>query len=391
MKTLLYTLILFTSFGSCRKLEKMVERGEYNDAIVYATEKLAGKKKKKTSHVQALEEAFLKITERDLEQIDYLNAIDNPQNWDEIIAIAEDIQYRQDRIRPFLPLVSKDGYEAKFDMVDTYKIKVDAIAGAADFHYENGVEQLEIARVEDDPYAARKAYNILGTALTYNADYKDSHTLRREAKELGIVNILVDVVNEIPTLIPTHTEEELLLLDLSRANSLWRKFHLSKSSEIEMDYIAQLELNHIDLGPEKETISYHTDKTKVKDGWEYVKDNQGREIIDSSGNKVKVDKFKTLRAEVKEVYRNKWATVGGSMKLIETETEGMISHKNLQVEALFEDYATSFRGDKRAVCKKDHPRLRNYSEPFPDDVELIDEATDLLKVDFLKALRKLTI
>ena len=124
MKTLLYTLILFTSFGSCRKLEKMVERGEYNDAIVYATEKLAGKKKKKTSHVQALEEAFLKITERDLEQIDYLNAIDNPQNWDEIIAIAEDMQYRQDRIRPFLPLVSKDGYEAKFDMVDTYKIKV---------------------------------------------------------------------------------------------------------------------------------------------------------------------------------------------------------------------------------------------------------------------------
>ena len=116
-----------------------------------------------------------------------------------------------------------------------------------------------------------------------------------------------------------------------------------------------------------------------------------REIIDSSGYKVKVDKFKTLRAEVKEVYRNKWATVGGSMKLIETETQGMISHKNLQVEALFEDYATSFRGDKRAVCKKDHPRLRNYSEPFPDDVELIDEATDLLKVDFFKALRKLTI
>jgi len=135
MKTILYTLILLTSFGSCRKLEKMVERGEYNRAIVYATKKLAGKKKKKTKHVKALEEAFVKITKRDTERIAYLNGNQNPENWDIILRLAEDMEYRQERIRPFLPLVSKDGYEAHFDMVDTYKIRTEAIAGAARFHY----------------------------------------------------------------------------------------------------------------------------------------------------------------------------------------------------------------------------------------------------------------
>ena len=391
MKTLLYTLILFTSIGSCRKLEKMVERGEYNNAIVYATEKLAGKKKKKTRHVEALEEAFFKITERDLEQISYLNAVENPENWDEIIDLAEEMQYRQDRIKPFLPLVSKDGYEANFDMVDTYKIKTEAIAGAAAYHYEKGLELLDYARADNDPYVARKAYNSLGMALSYKADYKESHTLRREAKELGIINILVDVVNEIPSLLPAYTSEELLLIDLSRTNNLWRKFHLSEASDIEMDYVALLELNHIDLGPEKETISYHTDKTKIKDGWEYAKDNKGRAIIDSSGNKVKIDKFRILTAEVKEVYRKKWAEVGGSIKLLEKETEDMVSHKHLRAEAIFEDYATSYRGDKRAVCRKDHPRLRNYSEPFPEDLELINDATNYLKEDFIQALNNLRI
>jgi len=391
MKTLLYTMILLTSFGSCRKLERMMERGEYNQAIVYATEKLAGKKKKKTEHVKALEEAFHKLTQRDLEHISYLNATNNPEHWDEIVELAETMHYRQRRITPFLPLVSKDGYAASFDMVDTYAIKAEAIAGAADYYYNKGSETLALSKLEDDPYLARRAFDILGTVSRYKLDYRDTPLLRREAQELGIVNILIDVVNEIPTLIPTHTEDQLLSLDLSRANGKWRRFHLHTAPDFDMDYVALLELNHIDLSPERETVSRHTDERQVKDGWTYAKDNSGRAIIDSSGNKVKIDKFKNLRAEVTEVYRKKWATVAGRMKLIDANTESVISHKHLEVEAIFEDYATSYRGDKKALCKHDHPRLRSYSEPFPSDLVLINDATDLLKGDFITALHDLRI
>lgn len=391
MKTLLYTLILFTGFGSCRQLEKMMERGEYNNAIIYATEKLAGKKKKKTEHVQALEEAFYKLTQRDLEHIDYLNAANNPENWREIADLADVMHYRQERIAPFLPLISKDGYEASFDMVDTYKIKTEAEAGAAEHYYRNGVETLELAKAENDVYLARDAYSLLLKISKYKTGYKDSNLLIREARELGITNILVNVVNEIPTLIPTHTEEELHLLDLNRANNTWRRFHLRETPGYVMDYVALLELNHLDVGPEKERISRHTEEARIKDGWEFVKDNRGREIIDSSGNKVKVDKFKTVRAEVKEVYRKKWALVAGKMKLINTNTDDLVSLKHLEVEAVFEDVTTSFKGDKRAINKKDYARLKRHPEPFPADLAMIEDATYLLKDDFVSALCDLRI
>ena len=63
MKTILYTttitfIILFTA---CTSVQELVDRGQYDDAIYLAVEKLAGQKKRKTKHVKALESAFEKV------------------------------------------------------------------------------------------------------------------------------------------------------------------------------------------------------------------------------------------------------------------------------------------------------------------------------------------
>ena len=109
MKTLLYTLTLLMLLGSCRSVEKLVDKGNYDEAIIVATKRLAGKKKKKTKHVKYLEEAFAKITERDMDMIHSLDAENNPYNWERVLAISQKMEKRQNRINAFLPLTSKDG------------------------------------------------------------------------------------------------------------------------------------------------------------------------------------------------------------------------------------------------------------------------------------------
>jgi len=214
--------------------------------------------------------------------------------------------------------------------------------------------------------------------------------LRREAQELGVIHISVDVLNEIQHLVPANLSDNILTMDLSRANDLWRRFHIGKS-EVDMDYQAVLELDGMELSPERETITHHIDEKEVKDGWEYVRDNEGQFVVDTSGNRIRVDKYKTLRADVTQVHRRKWAAVSGYMRLIDVKTNGLKSSKNLQVEAVFDDYSISYRGDRRALSSNNLARLRNRPSAFPRNEELLINATDILKDDFIDALYDLRI
>lgn len=76
MKTILYTTIsiFFLITTACKSVDKLVDQGRYDEAIVLATKKLAGKKNKKTKHVRALEKAFAKVNERDLLHITHLKS-----------------------------------------------------------------------------------------------------------------------------------------------------------------------------------------------------------------------------------------------------------------------------------------------------------------------------
>lgn len=391
MKTLLYTLVLFTSFGSCRKLEKMVERGEYDRAIVFATEKLAGKKNKKTKHIQGLEEAFVKINQRDLDQIAYLDGPGNPENWEEILIVADKIHRRQEKIAPFLPLISKDGYEGHFDMVNVYAIKTTAREGAAAFFYAEGKSILEMSKAEDNKFFARNAYEIFEKVSNIKENYNDTRVLMLEAEELGKVYIQVLVANKSLGYVPENLERNLLSMNLSRADNRWRKHYLGEAENIKPDYRAVLELSDIQVSPERESIREHTDEKRVKDGWKWKKGPDGKALRDTSGNRIKEDKFTRVRAYVTEIHREKRTKVDGQLKLVDLKTESLRSSRPLAVEAFFQDWASSFRGDRRALSSKNSSRIKSHPRPFPDDFEMIMDASGLLKEAFIDELYQIHI
>ncbi|MBT8189816.1 MAG: hypothetical protein KJO29_05265, partial [Bacteroidia bacterium] len=76
MKNLLYIVLGLVLISSCRSIEKMVDQGQYDEAILFAAEKLAGKKNKKTKYVKGLEEAFAKITRHEMSLIERLDGPD---------------------------------------------------------------------------------------------------------------------------------------------------------------------------------------------------------------------------------------------------------------------------------------------------------------------------
>lgn len=388
MKTLLYTLTLVTLLSSCRSIEKMVDKGEYDEAIEFATKKLAGKKKKKTKHVQGLEEAYNKINRRDLDQIAYLDGENHPENWEKIEAIYDRISERQEKIQPFLPLISKEGYEGYFPMLDAHALKRTARDNAAEYYYAEGKSLLFEAEESDDKYKARAAYDLLVRADRKVSRYKDTRQLLEKTHLLGIEDMLIEVKNNTRVYLPERLEAELLSINVQQLNSHWRRFHtdVAHVPSSEVDYKVLLELNEIEVSPERETIRHHTDEKRIKDGHRYLKDKKGKILRDTTGKKIKEDKYITVYADVSEIERSKAAYVSGFLKQIDLETDKVVHSEPLSVEVVFNDRASTFRGDRRAVCDKDHSYLKEHPVPFPHDEDMIADATHKLKANFARAL-----
>ena len=161
----LVVLLAFAIFASsCKNTQKLIERGDYDEAIRYATKKLSGKKRKKEKHVRALEKAFEKATRRDMQRIAKLEKRKGSE--ERIVDIYRHIRKRQEMVSPLLPLLSKKGYHADFQFVKVDELETAAINRAVVALYETAQNDLENAE-RGNKMAARDAFRSVSyTHLT---------------------------------------------------------------------------------------------------------------------------------------------------------------------------------------------------------------------------------
>ena len=182
MKNLIYLFVVIFLLGSCTSVSKLVDEGRYDDAIEVAVKKLQGKKKKKTEHVEALEKALNKVNEQDLNEIEYLTDQNKPENWDRIHGILRTIDRRQKLVEPLLPLISVDGYQAKFNFVRVEPMLIKAEQQSASYHYEEGLRLLDRAE-KGDKIAAKRAYEEFKSIDLHFKHFKDKEMLKESNNE----------------------------------------------------------------------------------------------------------------------------------------------------------------------------------------------------------------
>ena len=81
---LVYLILVLFTFQSCVSAEKLVETGNYDQAIALAQRKLSGKQRKNPKLVLAAEEAFAKITVREMRELERLQRANRDENWGRI-------------------------------------------------------------------------------------------------------------------------------------------------------------------------------------------------------------------------------------------------------------------------------------------------------------------
>lgn len=383
-----YLFLFLTAFllNACTSTQKLVEKGQYDDAINSSVRSLQGKKNKKTEDIKSLETAFAKANDKDLNQIKFLKEANKPDNWNKIYSQLLLIRKRQELVEPLLPLMSEDGYQANFQFIRVEPMIQEAEQNAAAYHYEEARRLMERAE-NGDKLAAKRAHEELISIERYFLHFKDKDVLKDRALMLGMNNVLLEVQNKANVVIPEEFEKELKRVDIRSLENEWTRYYTEPNEKIKFDFVAAIVIDRLFISPEQEKEVMYIDEAEIKDGFNYVLDNKGNVMKDSLGNDIKTDKFITVRADVHELFRFKKAELAGRVEYMETRTGKITRSKPVFVETVFESFASRFSGDKRALSEKTKKNLRTTPMPFPTDFDLSMQAAEKLKGLLINELR----
>lgn len=382
MKTYIYILMaLVFSTVSCRSVQKMVDQGDYDQAIRVAAKRMQGDKVKKTKHIKILEKALHSINSNDKADIEHLSAIDDLESWERVYDIAYDIDRRQGYIIPLLPLISKDGYRGHFPLINADKHLLQARDRIKELSYKRGLQLISQYRDQNDKTFARQAYDFLGRTASLDGDYKNVQSLLHQSKEWGKEHVLVEAQFAPRFFLPSELSRYISSLRLISHDKDWIQFYDDPLLRSEFDFVARLVIEDVYISPEYEKERIYTESKEIEEGERYVLDVNGNVAKDSLGNDITEPNWILVEARVKEIHREKRLEIRGQMEIIRTST-GMGSVQPLFADAFFDDYSCHVRGDKRALTQETKKRVKAHPLFFPTDIDLLYDTTEKVKIVF---------
>lgn len=380
MKKILLLLSIYILIISCatKQIQGAISSGNYDDAIANAVSNLQNNKdkKRKQDYIYLLEEAFAKAKERDLSAIDAFNKDTNPTNLEKVYNLYNQLNARQEQIRPLLPLfLIKENRNAKFPFDNYTDQIIKSKNELSKFLYDNSKALL----VAKDKLTIRRAYDDLEYLNKINPNYKDVAKLMNDAKLKGLDFVNVYTKNETNIAIPNRLQNDLLDFSTFGLNDKWTVYHSNKLKGTNYDYGLIVNFRQINMSPEQVKEREFVKEKQIKDGTKALLDANGKQVRDDKGNPVNVDNMKTIRVSVYEFRQFKTVQVTAKVDYIDFKTNQLIDTYPLASEFTFENIYSTFNGDRNA-CEQDYLRFFDRrAVQFPSNEQMIFDCGEDLK------------
>ena len=372
-------LILATVFVACssvKRSQKELNRGNYVEAMNLAVKKLQKDKTNKRSKelIPILEDAYAKFTEESLNRIAFLERENSPASKREIFILYSRLDQMQNSIRPLLPLY-RFGGEAQFQMNDYSNQLMEAKGEYATFLYERA--QSMMATGSKPEY--RNAHKTLNELQKLSPNFRDSDQLLREAHYYGTDYVFVELKNATNLIIPQRLERDLLDFNTYRLDDFWTEYHSINRRDIDYDFEVLLQFRDIMISPERVHEREVRLEREIKDGYSYEIDRNGNYVLDSLGNRKRIDRYILVKGTLYETTQSKAIAVNGMVDYYDVQRRQLMNSHPLETEFIFEHVFATFNGDDRVLNSDERRLLRNRPVPFPSNEQMLFDASSEIK------------
>jgi hypothetical protein len=380
IKLLVITSLLI--FG-CKSPEKLLQEGDY-DTVIKKSIKNILKGKADNSDKELLDKAYNLANQQNIERIKYLKAENRPENWEEIFRHYNALNRRQNEVRKVTPLTIGNR-KISYEYTDYTRDMVEAKTKAAKFYYNAGLDNMKLQ--SKDGY--RQAYFNFQKVKEYReSDYPDLQNLILDAKYYGTSRVLIEVIGNARIQLPDDFYDNIGNINVSGMNSTWVEYYLEdRNRDMHYDYYITVELQDILVSPDELTKREYVKTREIQDGFEYVLDRRGNVRKDSLGNDIKVPKYVQISCKVIEAKQFKTATINGVIKYRSVHPKNIFKSEPVAATSVFEHMTARAFGNLEALDPAELKLLRHEVLPFPDDLSLIHDCTDILRQAFSDLIR----
>ncbi|CAM3941303.1 hypothetical protein FLSI110296_04895 [Flavobacterium sinopsychrotolerans] len=380
MKKITFLLSLFVLISSCsvKQTRNSLTSGNYDQAIDNAVSNLRTNKDKKgkQDYVYILEEAFAKAKERDLNAINLLAKDANPAQLEKLYNTYLQLNSRQEKIKPLLPLkLIKEGRNAIFPF-DNYNDQIINSKNALSAYLYANAKKL---MATSDKMNFRKAYDDMDYLNQINPNYKDVLRLMDDAKFKGSDYVSVYTKNETNMIIPARLQNDLLDFSTYGLNDKWTVYHSNKQKGISYDYGMMINFREIYISPEQIKEREFVKERIIKDGLKKLIDANGKEMLDEKGKVVMVDNLRTVTARIYEFRQFKSCQITAKIDYINFRSNQLLQSFPLTSEFIFENIYATYKGDRRASDDNYYSYFDKRAVAFPYSEQMVYDTGEDLK------------
>lgn len=380
MKKITFLLSLFVLISSCgvKQTRNSLTSGNYDQAIDNAVSNLRTNKDKKgkQDYVYILEEAFAKAKDRDLNAINLLAKDANPAQLEKLYNTYLQLNSRQEKIKPLLPLkLIKEGRNAIFPF-DNYNDQIINSKNALSAYLYANAKKL---MATSDKMNFRKAYDDMDYLNQINPNYKDVLRLMDDAKFKGSDHVSVYTKNETNMIIPARLQNDLLDFSTYGLNDKWTVYHSNKQKGISYDYGMMINFREIYISPEQIKEREFVKERIIKDGLKKLIDANGKEVLDEKGKVVMVDNLKTVTARIYEFRQFKSCQITAKIDYINFRSNQLLQSFPITSEFIFENIYATFKGDRRASDDNYYSYFDKRAVAFPNSEQMVYDTGEDLK------------
>ena len=380
MKKITLLLSLFILISSCgvKQTQNLLSSGNYDQAIDNAVSNLRTNKDKKgkQDYVYLLEEAFAKAKERDLNAINLLAKDANPAQLEKMYNTYLQLNSRQEKIKPLLPLkLIKEGRNAIFPF-DNYNDQIiDSKNALSAYLYANAKKLMGTS----DKMNFRKAYDDMEYLNQITPNYKNVLQLMDEAKFKGSDYVSVYTKNETNMIIPVRLQNDLLDFSTYGLNDKWTVYHSNKQKGIDYEYGMVINFRHIYISPEQIKEREFIKDRIIKDGVKKLIDANGKEVLDEKGKVVMVDDMRNATVRIYEFRQFKSCQITAKVDYINFRSNQLLQSFPIASEFIFENIYATYKGDRRDSDDNYYSYFDKRAVAFPSNEQMVYDTGEDLK------------
>ena len=377
----LYAIFLFAFLlfflSKCRSPEYYIKHEKPDEAFRFAIKRVKGKKQK-TKHLQTLEYGYNVANERDIALVNNYKQNDDLNSWKKIHYLNQLLLFRQEKLEPYLPLVSEEGYRPYFKSNPVKEWEDESFWKVTELYLKE-IRNLLVLAEKGEKLQARKANLYLHKLVSeHGYDAPELSILEDSTYMLGTTYFLMDIYG----LHGNWRSNEIINWVMGNGFSLknkWKEIHLTPYNEINYDFVVEVKITSEYVSGDNVSSSCRRYSKEIEVG--------KKEIKDTSGNVTYEPIFETVHATVQEFDLSKSANIQADLIISNPKTGQTILTKRICGTDSFSDSYCVISGDARATDKCCSGR----GDSFPSDKYMLKCSANSLRYSVLRYLKRVDV